>query len=99
MLNGQSNINDLKKNGVRIWNEWADDNGELGEGAGMKNAGGLQETWKTIEALLALKAEALQTMITAMIKSHKKEQLRIHMEGGVTTATRNKSAMTSSGYK
>jgi thymidylate synthase len=30
MLNGQSNIADLQKHGVRIWNEWADDNGELG---------------------------------------------------------------------
>ena len=30
MLNGQSNIADLQKHGVRIWNEWADENGELG---------------------------------------------------------------------
>ena len=30
MLNGQSNIADLQKHGVRIWNEWADNNGELG---------------------------------------------------------------------
>ena len=30
MLNGQSNIADLQKHGVRIWNEWADEEGELG---------------------------------------------------------------------
>lgn len=30
MLRGDSNINYLKENGVRIWDEWADENGELG---------------------------------------------------------------------
>ena len=29
-LKGDTNINYLKENGVRIWNEWADDNGNLG---------------------------------------------------------------------
>jgi thymidylate synthase len=29
-LNGDTNINYLQENGVRIWNEWADDNGNLG---------------------------------------------------------------------
>lgn len=29
-LNGDTNINYLQKHGVRIWNEWADENGELG---------------------------------------------------------------------
>ncbi len=29
-LKGDTNINYLQENGVRIWNEWADDNGELG---------------------------------------------------------------------
>ena len=29
-LKGDTNINYLKENGVRIWNEWADENGELG---------------------------------------------------------------------
>lgn len=29
-LSGESNINYLKENGVRIWDEWADENGELG---------------------------------------------------------------------
>ena len=29
-LRGETNINYLEENGVRIWNEWADKNGELG---------------------------------------------------------------------
>ena len=29
-LKGDTNITYLKENGVRIWNEWADDNGDLG---------------------------------------------------------------------
>ena len=29
-LNGDTNIKYLKENGVRIWNEWADENGDLG---------------------------------------------------------------------
>jgi len=29
-LNGDTNIKFLKKNGVRIWDEWADENGDLG---------------------------------------------------------------------
>ncbi|MBP7931091.1 MAG: thymidylate synthase, partial [Chitinophagaceae bacterium] len=29
-LKGETNIQYLKENGVSIWNEWADENGELG---------------------------------------------------------------------
>ncbi len=29
-LRGESNVRWLQENGIRIWNEWADDNGELG---------------------------------------------------------------------
>jgi len=29
-LKGDTNVSYLNENGVRIWNEWADENGELG---------------------------------------------------------------------
>ena len=30
MIKGETNVKSLQDNGVRIWNEWADENGELG---------------------------------------------------------------------
>lgn len=53
-LNGESNIAYLKANGVSIWDEWADENGELGPVYGVQWRSWPKENGETIDQIANL---------------------------------------------
>lgn len=59
MLSGSSNINDLHKHDVHIWDQWADEQGELGPTYGVQ----LAKQWRPILDLIKAEPETRRAVI------------------------------------
>lgn len=60
-LNGDTNIKYLKDNGVRIWDEWADENGDLGPVYGKQ--------WRSWEGANGVVVDQISTLIEQIKKT------------------------------
>lgn len=73
-LNGDTNIKYLKDNGVRIWDEWADENGDLGKvyGYQWRNFPKMVESGQSLDGkplFLADSVDQIETLIEAIRKT------------------------------
>jgi thymidylate synthase len=66
-LKGDSNVQYLQENGVRIWNEWADENGELGPVYGVQ--------WRSWQGADGKTVDQIQQAVDMIL--HKPESRRI----------------------
>lgn len=69
MISGSSNIGYLQNNGVTIWNEWADENGDLGPVYGVQWRNTTQYEWNGAETVVDRDepfVDQLQEVITSI---------------------------------
>lgn len=72
MISGSSNIGYLQNNGVTIWNEWADENGDLGPVYGVQWRNTTQYEWNGAETVVDRDepfVDQLQEVITSIKKN------------------------------
>ena len=62
-LNGDTNVKYLQKNGVRIWNAWADENGELGPVYGKQWRSWIKYTEQEYEPHWEIKIDQIANLI------------------------------------
>ena len=68
-LNGDTNIKYLTDNGVRIWNEWADENGDLGPVYGKQCTSWTKPNGLHLPTTTTAKQQSLATIMTTRSSS------------------------------